>query len=312
MHGRTLAWCVGIVVAALLLPSLAIDHHPAAAEWLATFRPGTFHHAEGLLRSTPRGEREIVVLGSSVAVTNVIDGALARRTGRPVLNAGMMGAPVCVSSMLASEIAARRPETVVFVLAAMDLERCVPNRPAFDLDIAWRALGPLELIRDERWIAGALGEVSALVRHREALQTLEDDEGRGWAWHPRYGGPFDPERMERHIATRTQRLRGRSLDGDTPSVRALARFAERLPDTEIVLVPAPTRPEVVEAVCGAQGTAWLPAHVARLEAVAADIGGRVVGPDVLGEFVSTDLNDATHLGASGQPRFTFALADALR
>ncbi|MCB9594303.1 MAG: hypothetical protein H6719_16335 [Sandaracinaceae bacterium] len=304
-----------MVLSALLVPSIAIERSSAWWSWLASFRPGTVEHAEGVLRASPPVDDEIVLIGSSVSVVDVIDEPLGRALGRPVTVAGMMAAPVCATAMLAPELVARRPRTLVYVVAPRDLERCQPRtRNPFDLDIALHAIGPWEIVRDEDWLAAAVSDTSALVRHRGVFQMLGHSGAPGWRFHPRHGGRVSDAALAVGIARRAPRLRAATYDGTGPSARALARLATRLREvgTEVVLVPAPVVPALVEASTGEVGTAWHRDAVADVARVAAALELRHVTPEALGEYSSEDFRDPMHLGPSGQIRYTRALAEALR
>ncbi|MBX3269368.1 MAG: hypothetical protein KF729_03855 [Sandaracinaceae bacterium] len=305
-----------MVIGALLLPSLVLERHPAVWDWLASFRPGTFQAAEGALRASPHREREVVVLGSSVAVIDVIDPALAAMLDRPVLSAGVMAAPVCATAMFTPALEARRPETVLLVVGMRDLDRCRPNpgRLAFDPEIAWHAIGAWRLASDDTWLAAALGGASTLVRHRAAVRMIGHPAGPGWRLHPRYTGRIDDDGLAGQLDWHAPRLRDATLDGDGPSRRAFARMSARLRaiGAEAILVPAPLHPRLVASTGGGAGTSWHPAHLRRVAEIARDTGARHLGAAELGEYPPEDFADPTHLTASGQRRFTAALGRALR
>jgi hypothetical protein len=315
MHARTLAAALAVVALALVGPSLALDRAPAVWRWLGAFEPGTFAAAEGALRATPPAADELVLIGSSVAVIDVIDGRLGARLGRPVVAAGVMGAPACATAMLAPELVARRPRTVVLVLAPRDLELCRPQqRMGFELGVAWAAAGPWALLSEDRWLAAWLGDWSTLVRHRAALRMLQAGQGPGWTRHPREGGRLTRAEWRQRLALRVREVGALEYDGAGPSVDAVGRLAARLRavGAELVLVPAPAHPALIAATTGARGTAWHAGHLASVEAAAAAVGARAIPATALGEYEADDFFDPAHLRPAGQARYTEALAEALR
>ncbi len=317
MHGRTLAQAMAIVVAALVVPSLALEPLPAFWSWLASFRPGSPQAAEGVLRATPRADGDVVVLGSSVAVYDIYDEALTEELDRPVINAGIMAASVCATAMLIDEVEARRPGTVLYVMGARDLSVCHVRRGRgpIDLDVALHAVGPVELVRDEDWLAAALGEASILIRHRAVPHMFRSASNTpGWRFHPRFAERFAPGDLEPRVDRVVGRLRAVSYDGDGGSTRALERFAARARavGTDLVLAPAPTHPRVVERATGVRGTSWHPGQIRMIRRMAERVGARFVSPEELGEFEETEFLDPSHLFVRGQVRYTRAVARAMR
>ncbi|MCA9607891.1 MAG: hypothetical protein KC619_19915 [Myxococcales bacterium] len=317
MRSRTLTATAAIVIGALVVPSVVLERVPAVWAWLASWAPGTLPAAEGRLRATPREDAEIVVLGSSVAVYDVYDEVLTEALDRPVVNAGIMAASVCTSAMFVDDVIERRPRTVAFVMGPRDLEVCKMREGGgspFDLDVAWHAAG-LELVTDEEWLATALGGTSVLVRYRRLPQLMI--EGRhtpGWRFHPRFGTAMHGPALEARAERVAARIRDATYDGESPSVRALERFVARVraTGTEVVLVPAPTHPRVVELATGQVGTAWHEGQIRSMRRVAERLDVRFAPPEALGDYPAGAFLDTSHLGPRGQAPYTRALAAALR
>lgn len=311
---------------AIGLPAVVLQGSRGYWELMRSWETGTTSAVEAEIRlADPRRVRR-VVLGSSVALTDLDEGLLDRRLGQPegaTLNLGIKGGSAAVSAMLTPEVAALEPELVLFVVHTDNLrERPEPTEPAagrqrgvppstiYDPSVA-RHICPSRTYATDRayHLAGALGSVNLLVRHRLDLRYLASrfllHRGVPPRRHdPRSFGRLGDEALREDLAAAGGPLR---FDREGASFRGLVFATETLAGTGIrlVVVPAPDHP-------GVRGEPYPASFVDLLTELRDRCGLELIHPAAFPEFGDADFLDHHHMGRSGRLRFTATVAEYLK
>lgn len=298
--------------AALLLPNLVLSHTDALWRHLLRFRQGTVYHADAVIRLADAGAVDVVVMGSSVAHTDIrqelLDAQLADLDVHTV-NVGLNGAPVSVNAMQLPAVLALEPRVVILVNAAPSLFRHPRYQPpeVYDAGVTWALDGPGAFLTDrERHLSGLLGQVSLLYRYRDVVREMDSDafDGRDLRDSTRL-----PPGTVRGSVERQQRLY-RAVHLDNQSEResdalCLMQAYVTAAGAELVVVPAPVHPRV-------RRSGYDRRHLAVLDALQARCGFHLVDADGLPPLGALAYRDGIHLLPTAQEAFTTAVAEQVR
>jgi hypothetical protein len=133
--------------------------------------------AEAVLRATPPGRDNVVLLGNSRADDGVDLAALESRfaaRGLHFRNLTVVGSGPVDEAMRAREVAALEPDAVIAVVAASELRDADGSGETFSYDAAAaRYIFPLAdfAARPEFHLTGLAGELHVLARHRGSFQN---------------------------------------------------------------------------------------------------------------------------------------------
>jgi hypothetical protein len=276
------------------------------------------YRLEGVLRSTPPGPENVVLLGNSITEMAferaTLEARFADRGLRfPKLTLG--GAPALSFGMLADDLAALEPRVAVYVVSTPSLR----SRNYEDHVFTYDAGAALELFDAPEWLAnprfhidGAAGQLHVLARHRRAMQRAALVKlGRlEWRDLERDAHQLRILHMQQGVDQWQSWLTEREPDVfPNPNTRALGRLARRLREHggRLVVIEAPVHP-VQALLLPRQRVDAMRAELARLAAVD---GFTLVRREALPALGEDDFSDWVHANARGRERLTAFLAEAL-
>ena len=276
------------------------------------------YRLEGLLRATPPGPANVVLLGNSVTEMAFDGEALEARFSErglrfPKLTLG--GAPALTFGMLADDVAALEPTLALYLVSAPSLR----SRGYEDHVHTYDAGALAELFTPAEWLAnprfhidGAAGQLHVLARHRRAMQRAALVRLGRLAWE-------DLERDAHWVRVQHMRqgvdqwqtwLAEREPDVyPNPNTRALGRLARRLRESggRLGVMEAPLHP-VQTLLLPRKRIAAARAELARL---AAAEGFTLLPNEDLPALGEDDFSDWVHANARGRERLTVFLGDYL-
>jgi len=276
------------------------------------------YRVEGILRSTPPGRQNVLLLGNSITEKGFDSAALEQRFADrglrfPKLVIG--GSPALTFGMLARPIAALEPSLVLLVVAPPSLRSAGYEDHVFTYD----ALEVPELYTAHEWLAnprfhieGVAQQLNVLARHRRSMQRA------ALVWL----GIEDWEDVERAAAgLRVEHMLGGADQFQTwlkeptpdaypnPNTRALGVLAARLRErgSRLLVMEAPVHP--IQALLIPPER--LAAAHEELERLAGEDGFALVTQAELPALEERDFTDWVHASARGRKRLTAFLADYL-
>jgi len=307
---------------ALLVPDAVIRSSPGYWRLMAGWETGTTSAVEAAVRLRAPGSVDLVVLGNSLALSDLDEGRLADLLGTPaggVLNLGVKTATAAEVAMLLPQVLELEPRAAVLVVhsgmladrrpgpAAGGRLQGVPEPTLYDPGVALRIYPPRALWEDRgEHLRGALGAGNVFLRHRRDLRYLLTrlllHGGRPPPFaHPRDFTRLPPPRLERALVRARSWPLSFSADGTPASaVRVLAAGLERH-GVALTVAPAPDHPAV-------RGTAYHPGYVAFVRRLAREVGFSLVDPAAFPAFTDRDFVDEFHMTASGREAFTATVA----
>jgi hypothetical protein len=274
------------------------------------------YRLEGVLRSTPPGPANVVLLGNSVTEMAFDRGALearfaARGLRFPKLTLG--GAPALSFGMLADDVAALEPGLAVYLasppsLRSRDYEDHVYT---YDAGALAELFTPLELAANPRFhIEGCAGQLHVLARHRRAMQrALLVRLGRlSWQDLERDAHWVRVEHMREGVDQWQTWVTQADPDVyPNPNTRALGRLARRLAEHggRLVVAEAPLHP--VQALLLPRRR--VEAAREELARLAASDGFVLLRREELPALGKEDFQDWVHANERGREKLTAFLAD---
>jgi len=325
LHLRTLLTLVLGPALAILLPALILGGSRGYWELMRSWETGTSSAVEAEIRlAEPRSVRR-VVLGSSVALTDLDERLLDRLLGAPegsTLNLGIKAGSVATSAMLTPEVLDLTPGVVLFVVhtssmsdtrtprnAARFGRRRVPPSTIYHPSVARRVCSARSFVVERGYhLAGALGSANLLVRHRLDLRYLASrfllHRGKlPTRHHPRSIRRLDEQALRDDL----EAVRGPlqlSLDGPASASLRYVAAALSSEGVRLVVAPAPDHPDI-------RGAAYSAALIDLLTELQRQCGFDLMPLEALPEFQDPDFNDHHHMGPSGCLKFTTAVAEYL-
>lgn len=276
------------------------------------------YRLEGLVRTTPPGPANVVLLGNSVTEMAFDRAALeARFEDRglrfPKLTLG--GSPALSFGMLADDVAALEPTLVLYVasppsLRSRDYEDHVYT---YDAGALAELFTPAEVLANPRFhIDGAAGQLHVLARHRRAMQRAALVRlGRlEWRDLEREAAWIRVQHMQAGVDQWQTWVAEREPDAyPNPNTRALGRLARRVREGggRLVVMEAPLHP--VQALLLPRKR--IAAARDELSRLAAADGFTLLRKEDLPELGEDDFQDWVHANARGRERLTAFLADYL-
>ena len=312
-------------VLAILLPALVLERSRDYWELMRSWETGTSSSVEAEIRLADPATVQRVVIGSSVALTDLDERQLDRLLGDPegsTLNLGIKGVSLATSTMLTPEVVDLTPSTVLFVVhtsvlnemrgegsAAGARQRGVPPSTVYDSSVARQVCTNRSFATDRAYhLAGALGSANLLVRHRLDLRYLASryllHRGRlPTRHHPRSIRRLREKALQADIEAARAPLK---LSQDGSASRAL-RYASSALSSEgirLVVIPAPDHP-------GVRGTTYPTEFTDHLVELQRLVEFDLMPVSAFPMFRDPDFNDHHHMGASGCLGFTTSVADYL-
>ena len=276
------------------------------------------YRLEGLLRATPPGPANVVLLGNSVTEMAFDRAALeARFRDRglrfPKLTLG--GSPALSFGMLADDVAALEPALALYVasppsLRSRDYEDHVYT---YDAGALAELFTPADVLANPRFhIDGAAGQLHVLARHRRAMQRAALVRlGRlEWGDLEREAAWIRVQHMQAGVDQWQTWVAEREPDAyPNPNTRALGRLARRVREAggRLVVMEAPLHP--VQALLLPRGR--IAAARDELARLAAADGFTLLRKEDLPALGEDDFQDWVHANARGRERLTAFLADYL-
>lgn len=308
-------------VLALIAMDRAVVLWPGHWDWVARSVPPLVldpYRLEGVLRSTPPGHDQVLIVGNSIAETGLEPAVLADVFVDDHLRftkATIGGSPALTFGMLANRLAELSPRAVVYVASAASLgaNRGLDHVYTYDAFAVPELLGASEVLGAPReHLDAAIGQLHVFARHRRALRSaLQVYSGQtDWdALRLRSDRVRLQHVMEGSDAWQTWLRDPDSDDYPNPNTRSLSRLARLLREagSELVVVDAPVHPSPL--LMGAE------ARLAEYRAALADLadtdGFRFFPATSLPEFRETHFTDFVHLNERGAERFTAAVGKLL-
>jgi hypothetical protein len=276
------------------------------------------YRLEALLRTTPPGRTNVVLLGNSITENGFDRDALEVRFASrglrfPKLTLG--GAPALTFGMLAESIAALEPALAVYVASPPSLRSrgYLDHVYAYDAAAAAALFEPAEWLAEPRFhIDGVAGQLHVLARHRRAMQrSLLVRFGRlSWRELAREGHRARMRHVYEGVDQFQSWLAEREPDVyPNPNTRALGHLARLLRERggRLLVIEAPAHP--IQAVLVSRQR--LAAASEALRQLAGAEGFELVGRERLPALDEDDFGDFVHTNARGRERFTAFLADTL-
>jgi hypothetical protein len=276
------------------------------------------YRLEGILRTTPHGRQNVVLVGNSITEMAFDRAALEERFAErglrfPKLTMG--GAPAASFGMLADEIAALEPVLAFYVVTPPSLRGRGYEDHVYTYDVAAAAelFTPAEWLANPRFhIDGAAGQLHVLARHRRAMQRAALVRLGRTSWRKLERDAADLR--FRHMLDGVDQWQSWLADreGDVypnPNTRALARLARRVRESggRLVVLEAPSHPIQKLLVPRARREA---AH-AELERLAVESGFVLVSQPELPALGEDDFTDWVHANERGRARLTAFLAETV-
>lgn len=310
---------LGVVLVLDIGARLIDDDLPEPLEWQSVEAAVKVGQMESLDRA------EVALVGSSVVNGDVVPSILASRLGRTVYNAGLSAgfAPTAerwVDGVVLPEL---EPEVLVHGLISFDLH-AHPSHAVFEEALTTSPAGRHAFGTESAVdvVDRALGDVSALWRHRRSLRepVTVYDAIRGDTEPPRpeFGAIGRLGRAHYDHATQADAAEQVAAGGGVPvgewqldehaveRVRQLVRTA-RAEGVAVVLVAMPVSQDYIDK--HPRGEADQQAYHRRLERLAVEESVPLLDLDTMRD---PDLYlDGVHLDEDGARSFTTALADAL-
>ena len=318
---RLISLLVGVPLLALGGLDRALVDWRAQWVWAAREVPPLVfdpYRLEALLRTTPPGRANVLLLGNSVVEMGFDSAALERRFADrglrfPKLTLG--GAPALSFGMLADAIAELEPSLAVYVVTAPGLRSrgYLEDVHVYDARAVPELFTASEVLAEPAYhIDGAVGQANILARHRNALQRAALVRLGFTSW--------DALRPRADLAQLRKMLSGDNAwqswvaerEPDTypnPNTRALARLARKLraAGARLLVIEAPMHPAQARLTPRVR-IATQRAEVARL---AAQEGFELIPASMLPALDEADFSDWIHASARGRERLTAFLGDTL-
>jgi hypothetical protein len=276
------------------------------------------YRLEGVLRSTPHGPANLVLLGNSITEMAFDGAALERRFAErglrfPKLTIG--GAPALSFGMLAGAIAALEPTLAVYVVSppALRSRGYQDHVYTYDAGAVAELFTPAEILAEPRFhIDGAAGQLHVLARHRRAMQrALLVRLGRlRWDELASEAGRLRLRHVQDGVDQWQSWLLEREPDAyPNPNTRSLGRLARclRAHGGRLLVIEAPTHP--IQALLVPRSR--LEAAHAELLQLAKSEGFTLLSKTQLPPLDEDDFSDWVHTNARGRERLTAFLADTL-
>jgi len=276
------------------------------------------YRLEGLLRTTPPGPANVVLLGNSVTEMAFDPAALEARFAErglrfPKLTLG--GSPALSFGMLADDVAALEPTLALYLvsppsLRSRDYEDHVYT---YDAGALMELFTPAEVLANPRFhIDGAAGQLHVLARHRRAMQRAALVRlGRlEWRDLEREAAWIRVQHMQAGVDQWQTWVAEREPDAyPNPNTRALGRLARRVREGggRLVVMEAPLHP-VQALLLPRERIAAVRAELSRL---ATAEGFTLLQRPDLPDLGEDDFQDWVHANARGRERLTAFLADYL-
>lgn len=315
----------GFLIAGPVLALVALDravvHWDAHWAWAAREVPPLTldpYRLEAMLRTTPPGRENVVLLGSSVVEEGFDAVALeARFRGRdlrfPKLVMG--GGPGASFGMLAAAVAELEPGLVVYAVTPPTLRSrgYLDHVHAYDARAVPALFSAREVLAEPRFhLEGVVGQLHVFARHRRALQrALLVRLGR-LRWERLTA---DAQRFAFLAAQQDRDAWANWLRDPTPDVypnpntRALAQLARRLGEvgTPLLVVEAPLHPAQFKLGIGTR----VQRYHAHLRELAAAEGFVLLAQDQVPQLDDWEFRDWVHANERGRQRLTAFLGDYL-
>jgi hypothetical protein len=318
---RLIALLVGVPLLALEAADRAVVGWRAQWAWAAREVPPLVldpYRLEALLRTTPPGRANVLLLGNSVMEMGFDAGALERRFAAralrfPKLTQG--GAPALSFGMLADEIAALEPALAVYVATtpALRSRGFLKDVREYDARAVPELFSAREVLADPIFhLDGSVAQANVFARHRNALQRAALVRLGVTSW--------DALRARADFAQLRNRLVGE--DGfaewlaeqapDTypnPNTRALARLAGRLraAGSRLVVIEGPAHPMRASLLPKRR----LEREREELARLAAEAGFELVPASALPALGESEFADWIHANERGRERLTAFLGEWL-
>jgi hypothetical protein len=311
---------VGGPVLLLTVVDRAVVLNEAHWKWVAREVPTQLldpYRIEAILRTTPPGPRNVLLLGDSTMEAAADLPALNRELGPRGLRAQTVtigGTPTLAFGFLARAVADLRPSMVVLMVSPYSVrsENFLEATYTYDVRAVPDLFPPRALIDDFSFhLAGAAGQANVLFRHRRAMQRAAGVRWGSESWRKlrmetiragikesRAGGPL---------------LRWMQRPPDTypnPNTRAIDLLARRLhaAGAKLVVIEGPIHPLTGLMIRESRYAAFR----ARMKEQARAGGFTFRDAGSLPPFTLEDFRDQTHLNDQGRRTFTRALTDILR
>jgi len=308
-------------VLALVASDRALVHWRAHWVWVAREVPPFAldpYRLEGILRTTPPGRENVVLLGNSVTERGFDRAALETRfTERslrfPKLTLG--GAPALTFGMLARAIAGLEPALALLVVSPPSLR----SQGYEDHVYSYDASAVPELFTLREWLGdvrfhveGAAGQLHVLARHRRAMQraALVRMGRLDWRSLEADAGAIRVEHMLDGADQFQTWLKQPEPDVyPNPNTRALGVLAQRLRErgARLVVLEAPVHP--IQALLLPPDR--VEAAHEELVRLAAEDGFTLVPREELPRLEEDDFIDWVHASKRGRERLTAFLGDYL-
>jgi hypothetical protein len=319
-RGVALMLMLGPVLALAALDR-AVVHWDAQWAWAAREVPPLVldpYRIEALLRTTPPGRENVVLLGNSVLEEGFDADALAarfRERGLRFPKLTLAGSPAVSFGMLAGAVANLEPRAAVYVVSPPGLRSrgYVDEVYVYDVAAVPALFTASEVLAEPRFhLNGLVGQLDVFARHRRALQRA------ALVWMGRLSWlqlTADAKRVG-FLAGREGRDSWVNWMKDpepdvypNPNTRALGYLAQRLRDvgTPLIVLQAPLHPMQMKLGIGKR----VARYRSYLRELAAAEGFALVGEDQVPQLDTYDFADWVHANEHGRERLTRFLGDYL-